>query len=178
MEVINHVAVGDVGGGGFIGEIDRVFQGEIPNGEGFEFSIASFVAAFGLVVELGETSSEFARSGARSGNDDDGFFGFDEGVFAVAFFADDGFDVGWVTFGRGVDVGGDFVIFEFFDEFLDFFLAGIEGDDDTVDFDVFGTEKFDEAEDLGFVGNHAVGADFGLFDGVGVDTEEDFGVVF
>ena len=40
-----------------------------------------------------------------------------------------------------------------------------------------GAEKFDEAKDFGFVGNHMISANFGVFDGVGVDAKDDFGFI-
>ena len=77
-----------------------------------------------------------------------------------------------------MEVGFDFVIFELAGKILGFFLTFEKSDDDGTDIEAAGAEEFDEAEDFGFVGNHVVGADFGVFDGVGVDAENDFGVVF
>ena len=130
------------------------------------------------MVELREAGGEFAGAGAGGGNDDEGSGCLDIRIGAVAFVGNDGSDIGGVAFGEGVEVGFDFVIFEFAGEIFGFFLAFEHGDNDGADVEVAGAEEFDEAEDFGFVGNHVVGANFGVFDGVGVDAKDDFGVVF
>lgn len=72
----------------------------------------------------------------------------------------------------------DMVIFELLGEILGFLLAIEEGNDNGVYRDAFVAEELDKAQDLGLVGNHVVGADFGLLDSIGIDTKNDLGVVF
>lgn len=52
VKIIDHVLVGNVSSGGFVGKIDGVFERKIPDGEGFKFGIAGFDAALMFVVEL------------------------------------------------------------------------------------------------------------------------------
>ena len=130
------------------------------------------------MVQLGETGGEFAGTGAGSRNHNEGSGCFDVGVSTVAFIGNDGGNICRITFSKGVEVGFDFVIFELAGEIFGFFLAAEESDDDGADIEAAGAEKFDKAENFGFVGNHMVGANFGMFDGIGVDTEDNFSFVF
>ena len=126
------------------------------------------------MIELGKTGGELAAFGAWGSDDNNWFGGFYVRIFAVAFFANDGFDVGWITFGWFVNIGGDFIVFELFDKFLDFFLAGEKSDDHIVDFEIMSTEKFNKTKNLGFIRDHAVGADFRIFDIITINAEDDF----
>lgn len=130
------------------------------------------------MVELGKAGGEFAGAGTGGRNDDEGSCGLDVWIGAVAFVGDNGGDVGGVAFGEGVEIGVDLVILQLAGEIFGFFLAFEHGDNDGADVEAAGAEEFDEAEDFGLVGNHVVGANFGVFDGVGVDAKDDFGVVF
>ena len=38
--------------------------------------------------------------------------------------------------------------------------------------------EFNEAKNFSFVGNNAIGTNFGLFDVAGIDTENNFGIFF
>ncbi len=129
------------------------------------------------MVELRETGGEFAGARAGSRNDDEGSGCLDIRIGAVAFVGNDGGDIGGVAFGEGVKVGFDFVIFELAGEIFGFFLTVEEGDDDGADVEAAGAKEFDEAENFGLIGDHMVGADFGVFDGVGIDAEDDFGFI-
>ena len=77
-----------------------------------------------------------------------------------------------------MEVGLDFVCLEFAGEIFGFLLAVEESDDDRTDIETATTEKFDKAEDFGLVRNHVVGANLGMFNGVSINTENNFGVVF
>ena len=83
--------------GGLVGDVDGVLEREVPDGEGFELGVSRAAAALVLVVELGEAGGEFAAARARPRDDDEGLFGFDVGVGAVAGVADNGVDVGGVS---------------------------------------------------------------------------------
>ena len=72
----------------------------------------------------------------------------------------------------------DVVVFELLGEILGFLLAIEEGNDNGVYCDAFVAEELDKAQDLGLVGNHVVGADFGVLDGISINTENNFGIVF
>ena len=125
-----------------------------------------------------KTSGELARTRTWSRDDDKWFGGLDVGIGAVAFVGNNRINIGRITFGERVKIGFDFVVFEFVGEIFGFFLTIEKCDYDRTDIELFGTKKFDEADNFGFIGNHMVGTNFGFFDGIGVDAKNDFGVVF
>lgn len=75
------------------------------------------------MVELGKAGGKLAGAGAGGGNDDEGSGCLDIRIGAVAFVGNDGGNVGRVAFGEGVEVGFNFVIFEFAGEIFGFFLT-------------------------------------------------------
>ena len=68
VEGVYHIHIVEVGRSSLIGDIDRVLQREAPYGEGLELGITGLDAAFMLVVELAQTYSHLAASGAGSGD--------------------------------------------------------------------------------------------------------------
>ena len=130
------------------------------------------------MIELGKGSGELAGAGARCRNYDKRTSGLDVGIGAVAFFADDGINVGRIAFGKSMEISFDFVILEAVSKIFGLFLTFKKRDDDRTDVEALASQKFDEAEDFGFVRNEVIGADFGFFNGVRVNTKNDFGLVF
>ena len=61
VERVDEVDVVQVGGGGFVGDVDGVFQRQVPDGERFKFRVARFVSVFRFVIELAETGRQFSR---------------------------------------------------------------------------------------------------------------------
>ncbi len=64
MEGVDHVHVVQVGGSGLVGKVDRVLEGQVPDGEGLKLGITGFDAPLVLVVELGQADRHFAAAGA------------------------------------------------------------------------------------------------------------------
>ena len=93
MEGVDHVDVGQICGGGLIGEVDRVLQRQVPDRERLIFGIACVHAALVFLIKLAEAGRHFARAGARGRDDDDGAAGFDILVFAIAIVGDNEIDV-------------------------------------------------------------------------------------
>ena len=89
MERVDHVHVVQVGGGGLVGQIDRVLQGNVPDGEGLKLGVARAYAVFVLVVELGEARRHLAAAGTRRGDDDERVRRLDILVAAKALVAHD-----------------------------------------------------------------------------------------
>ena len=66
VERVDHVDVVQVGGRRLVGEVDRVLERQVPDGEGLEFGIACGDAALVLMVELAEAGRHLARSRGRA----------------------------------------------------------------------------------------------------------------
>jgi len=86
MEGVDYVDVVKIGSGGLVGEVDWMFEGEVPYGESLELCVAGLHAAFVLLVELGEADGHLAGAGAWGGHDDELAGGLDKVVAAEAVF--------------------------------------------------------------------------------------------
>ena len=89
MEGVDHVHVVEVGGGGLIGQVHRVLQRQVPDGEGLIFGVARADAPLVLVIELAEAGGHFAAAGAGRRDHHDGAAGLDVVVSAQALVGDD-----------------------------------------------------------------------------------------
>ena len=177
VEGVDHVDVAEVGGGGLVGEIDRVLEGEVPDGEGLELGVAGGAAGHAVVVEHGEAGGELAGAGAGAGDDDDGAGGLDVGVGAVALGGDDEVEIGGVAGDGAVERDGDAAGLKLVAELERGGLAVETGDDHGADVDAPGAEGVDELEGVVVVGDAEVRAHFLALDVLGVDAEDDLGLV-
>ena len=91
-------------GSGLVGQVDRVFEGNVPDGERFKLGVTGLDASLVLVVQLGQTGGHFAAAGAGGRDDHQRALGLDVLVLAVALVADDA--------GHIVGVAGDLVVAE------------------------------------------------------------------
>ena len=53
MERVDHVHIVQVGGGSLVSQVDRMLQGDVPDGEGLKLGITGFHAPLVFVVQLG-----------------------------------------------------------------------------------------------------------------------------
>ncbi len=68
MEGVDHVHIVQVGGGGFVGDVDGMFQGQVPDGEGFELGVTGLHTAHILLIELAQANGHFAAAGSGGGH--------------------------------------------------------------------------------------------------------------
>jgi len=50
VERVDEIEVPDIGGGRLVGHVHRVFQGQVPDGEGLELGVSRFQPAFVIVI--------------------------------------------------------------------------------------------------------------------------------
>src|SRR5699024_2682669 len=79
------------------GQVHRVVQGQVPDGEGLELGVACLDAPLVLMVELAQAGGQLAAAGAGGGDHHQLPGGLDVVVLAVALVADDVGDVGGVA---------------------------------------------------------------------------------
>ena len=89
MEGVNHIHIAEVRRCRLIGQIHRVVQRHIPNGEGLKLGIARLYTPLVLMVELAHTHCKLAAAGARRSNHHQFPGGFYVVILAVAFVTDD-----------------------------------------------------------------------------------------
>ena len=70
MEWVDHVDVVQVGSSGLVGNVDRMLQWQVPDGEGLELGITRTDATFVLVIQLTQADGHLTRTRSRSSNDD------------------------------------------------------------------------------------------------------------
>ena len=89
VEGVDAVRVVQIDCRGLVGDVDGMFQRQIPDGERLVFRVSRQVAVLVLVVELREAGGHLARSRAGRGHHDERVRRFHELVFAVALVGDD-----------------------------------------------------------------------------------------
>ena len=172
MEGVDHVHVPQVGGGGLVGQVHRVLEGQIPDGEGLKFGVARLHAPLVLVVQLGQAHRHLAAAGAGGGDHHQGPLGLNIVVLAVAVIADDEGNVMGITGNGVVQVGLDAQVLHPAPEGVGSRLAGVLGDDHAAHQQALAPESVDEAQHVHIVGDAQVAADLVLFDIVGADGDD------
>ena len=102
VEGVDHVYVVEVGGGRLVGQIHRMLQGQVPDGEGLVLGVARPDTPLIFMVKLAQAGGHFAAAGAGSRDHHNGAGGLDIVVFPQALIGD---NVGHI---RGV--AGDGVV--------------------------------------------------------------------
>ena len=89
MEGVNHVYVVQIGGGRLIGQVHRVLQREVPNGEGFKFCISGLNSPFIFMIQLRKAGGHFPAARAGRCDHHQRAAGLHILVLAETFVADD-----------------------------------------------------------------------------------------
>ena len=113
MEWVNHINVHQVSCCGFICQVYRVFQRQVPYRECFKFCIACKAAAFVFVIYLGQTYSQFATAWTRCCDNYQRFCCFNKIIFAVTFITYNCFYIAWIVWDRVMLVAFDTQIAQF-----------------------------------------------------------------
>ena len=177
MEGVDHVHVVEVGGGGLVGQIHRMLQRQVPDGEGLIFGVACANAPLIFVVKLAEAGGHFAAAGAGRRDHHDGAAGLDVVIFAQALV---GHDVRHV---RGI--AGDGVVLvalhaqrrQALDEGVSGRLASVLGDDHGADVEAKTPEHVRQAQHVVVVADAQIAPHFALFDVAGADGNDDLHLV-
>ena len=177
MEGVDHVHVVQVRRGGLVGEVDRVPQGQVPDGEGLIFGVARLDAALVLMIELGEADGHLAAARTGRGDDDERAVRLDELVAAVALIADDAGDVVGIALDGIVAVDLQPERLELGLEDLGGGLAAEAGQDDAAHAEAEAAEGVDQPQRVGAVGDAQVAADLALLDVHGGDGHDDLDLV-
>ena len=177
VERVDHVDVVQVGGGGLIGEVDRVLQRDVPDGERLELRVTGVHSPLVLLVELRETDSHLSAAGAGGRDDDEGLLRLDVLVLAIAFIGEDERDIARVAGDRVMAIHLDAEGLEALLISDRLVLAGEPGQDDRGHVEAVGTVGVDEAQGIHVIGDAEVSALFVLLDVARVDDHDDFRVV-
>ena len=172
MEGVDHVDVVEVCRRRFVGYVDRMFQREVPYGEGLELGVARPYAAFVLVVELREAHRHLSRAGSGCCHDDQGALGDDIVVFPESVVRCDEFDVVRVAVDEIVYESLYAHIAEPLSEGVGRRLSVVVCDDDGADKEPSVLELGAQAQRVFVVGDAEVGANLVLLDVFGADDDD------
>ena len=177
MEGVYHVDVVEVGGGGLVGEVHGVLEGQVPDREGLELGVTGLHAALVLVVELGEAGGHLAAAGAGRRDHDEAAGGLDVVVPAEALVGDDEGEVRGVVGYPVLEVDLDVEGLEALFELLGGLLAAAVGDGHAAHVEADGLEGVDEAEQVVVIGDAKVAAALAALYVVGGDDDDYLGLV-
>ena len=107
MKGVYHIEVPNISRSGLIGDIYRMFEREIPYGEGFELGISRLQTHFVIMIKLGKTGSQLATGRSRCGDDNQLVFSLNILIGAIALIADYGIYIRRITLGEAVGISPD-----------------------------------------------------------------------
>ncbi|OPZ96954.1 MAG: hypothetical protein BWY72_01439 [Bacteroidetes bacterium ADurb.Bin416] len=174
---INHHLVLEVNGGGFVGDVDHVIHGDVPNGKGLKLGVTGFDAALVFMIEVVQAGGQLTATRTWASNHHNGLGGFDVFVHPVTLVADNEFHISGVTFDGVMGVDFDATLFQAALEGFGSWLVLIPGDDDGCDVDAPFSEIVNGLEGVIVIGNAKISSDFLALDGTGVDAQNDINLV-
>ena len=177
MEGVDHVDIVQVGGGGLIGQVHRVLQGQVPDGEGLKLGVAGLYAALVFMVQLGQADRHFSAAGAGCSDHHQGPLGLDVVVFAVALIADDPRHIAGITGDLVVAEGADAQAVELFLKGFHLRLGGVHGHADAAHKQPHALEGVDQAQHVHVVSDAVVAADLVVDDVLCADDHDDLGLI-
>ena len=177
VEGVDHVDIVEVSGCSLVSEVDRMLEGQVPDGEGLELRVASRDTALVLVVELGQAGCHLARTGAGSGDDNERAGSFDVLVLAVALVGDDELYIARIACDGVVGVDLDAQCDQTAFERIGSSLTCILGDNDRTDIQTDAAECVDQTQDIDIIGDTQIRADFVLLDVASRDGDDDFSLI-
>ena len=177
VERVDHVHVVQIGGGGLIGQVYRMLQGDVPDGEGLKLGVACHHAPAVLVVHLAQAGGQLAAARAGRGDHHQRLGGFNIGIGAVARVAADVLHRGRIAGNGPVDVVAHPAAGKLLGKGVGGGLAGVLGDDHAVHRKAGLGDVVDQAQHLHVVADAQIRPDLGLFDIPGRDGKDDLRLV-
>ena len=177
MEGVDHVYIVQVGGRGFVGDVHRMLQRQIPDGEGFKFRIARAHTVPVFVVQLGQAGGHLPAARSGRGDHHQRARGGNVIILAVAVLADDVGDVRWII---GDAVQAVYVQPQLLHALHEDFrgrLAGVLRQRDAAHEKPEIAEYVHQAHHIRIVGDIQIAALFVLFNIVRVDGDYDFRLI-
>ena len=172
VEGVDHVYIIQIRRGSLVGQVHRMIQGDVPDGEGFKFRIARLDAPLVFVVDLAQAGGKLAAAGAGGGDHHQGAGGFDVFVFAEALLADHKGCVGGVAFNAVVMVDPDAHALQAGLEGGGQGLAVEPGEYHAGNIQPKIPEHPNQANHVPVIGDAQIAPDFVLFNIVGVDGND------
>ena len=177
MERIDHVDILQICRGGLVGKVDRVFERDVPDGEGFKLGVARFHTVLVFVIQLRKAGRQLAGAGAGCGHNDERARGLDEIVLAVSLIGDDQIDVHRVALDGIVQIGMLAALFQHLAEGISCGLTLILGDDHRRHIQPHAAQLIHQAQQVHVIGDAQIRAELAVADIRGVDAADDFRLI-
>ena len=177
MEGVDHIHVGEVRRGCLIGQIHRMLERQVPDGERLKLGVARFDPPTVLVVELAKAGGHLAAAGARGRHHHQGAAGLDILVAAIALLTDNHIDVVGVAGNGIVAVGPHTQSAQPLEESVCRRLAFVLRDHHAAHIQVHTPEDIDEPQHILLIGDTQIPTDLVLLDIAGADGHYDLHVV-
>ena len=177
MEGVDHVHIIQIGGSGLIGKVDRMLQGQVPDGEGLKLGIAGIDAPLVIVIQLTQAGSHFAAARAGSRYYDQGMAGLNVVIFAQALIADDMGHIGGISGDGIVPVAADPQLFQPVKESVRRILSAVTGQHHAAHIQPHVPENINQAEDVLIIGDTQIPPHFILLNVPGVDGDDDLHII-
>ena len=177
MEGVDHIHVVQVCCCRFIGQIYRMTQRDIPDGEGFKLRIARLYPSFVLMVQLRKAGRHLAAAGAGCCQHHQRTLCFNIIIFAKAFFAYDQRDIGRIAFDGVMFINLDPQSFQFL--FISHH-AGLTvklGQNHTAHIQTIAAEGIDQAQYIRIVSDAQIAAHLVFFNITCADDNNDFRII-
>ena len=177
MEGIDHIYIVQVGGSRFIGQIYRMLQRDIPDGERLEFRIACMDPPFMLMIELGKAGCHLSASRPGSRYDYQRTGGLYVFVPPIPFVAYDKGDIAGISLDGIMDINTDAHTFQLSFKGIGAVLSGVLGDHYASHKKASAPECIDKAENINVVGDPQISSDLVLLNISGADHDDDLRMI-
>ena len=172
MEGVDHVHVVQIRRGGLVGQVHRMVQRHVPDGEGLKFGVARRVAPDMLVVQLAQAGRQLAAAGAGGRDHHQRPGRLNVVIFPEAVGADDVAGVGGVARNFKMVIDPDAQPFQAGLERLRQRLFMEAGQHHAGNVQAEAPENVDQANDVPVIGDAKIAPNLILFDIVGVDGND------
>ena len=177
MEGVDHIHIVQVRGGGLIGQVHRMLEGQVPDGERFKLGIAGSNAPLIIMVQLGKAGGHFAAAGTGGRDHHQRVAGFNIVIVAKAFIAHHIGHVGGIARNGIMAVAADAKGRQALQKGVRPGLSRITGDHDAAHIQIQTAENVDQAQHIILIGDAKVAADLVLLNVGRGDGDHDLHIV-
>ena len=178
MEGVNHNHILEIYCCCLIGNIDRMFQRNVPDWKGFELWIACRPTPLVLVIELAEAGGQFTTIRSWRRHDNNLLCRFDVRILAIAFLANNCLYVGRVAFCLPMDINLDSPPFQFMYKDFSRGLVIVSCDNYRVYLEFITSKVINQPEHFHIIGDAKVSTDFILFNISCIEANHHFHLIF
>ena len=177
MEGIDHVHIIQVGSSCLVGNVDRMFQRQVPHRESLELGVSSTDATLVLIIELRETGGHLTAARTRGRHDDEWTRSFHILVFAETFIGGNQFHIVGIAVDRVVDIRLDTLALQTMTELIGSMLTRVVRNHNTAHHEVTSHKLIAQTQYILIIGDTEVCTNLVLLDIVCIDHNHNLNAV-